>query len=702
MLHSETWFPPLLTLLAGWMVPLPAVVVASAYAALTVAILYPLRRQPVLFSLLTIGIVTDVSADALIQLILIAGTWWIIAAGLEASDWTRVGLVILWGTAALFVSIEFGLVFLLAAVFWAGQAFSGAQRGPAAVIGAGILAASLIVIWTQTAVVETLFRPLSWMTVPGLSLIHSGTRPVGISDMTLSQWLLLATVILPLWHAIRSDSVALSTTGSVLFFAGLGIACRHYLPAAAALAACAACTFPPAEQRSRKWLRSLATALWLGVVGLTIFNHHPILLASSRTRQHIEPELWGISGRVLLFDLDHADFWTQPGREMFSLIADGRWESTKVHPADYAALCDDLVTFRPESYLRTDGQEGGYSRQITKWQVSLIDVPTTRVEWIRQLSITPQCRLIGMDQVRTVFAWADQPELSAVMNDAGMELKSLEWADPSASGENRTFMRFLDRPSRMRVAEALCAGRLPYACLRIAPNDRLPGTAYLRTLAYLELAHRERRHGNGLPLLALARGAFGAQAVHSRFWTVEQRTRIATSLSALELDDVARSLAEPLLSVPARWLCSYEQKQRLTAAIADSTQKKQTTSVGPLAEIYHQLGRGEVAQARPWIEKLPQAERTYYTWLADAVEQPNTQIAADAILQLVTSHPPWPVELQGKAWYDLGCLGLEIGDGRLAEQAFQRSAVLAPSLDFKDMRDFHLRMLARPGQNLLR
>src|SRR5690606_16498471 len=131
---------------------------------------------------------------------------------------------------------------------------------------------------------------------------------------------------------------------------------------------------------------------------------------------------------VLLMDLGDAPFWRRPGLDKFRLIADDRWEYASVHYAHYVAVWQDLVTFRPESYLRTDGAEGGYARQLREWQPTLLVVPTGSHAAVRQLSLNPQCRLIAMDGKRAVFAWAEQRDLAEVIARASKQWQALEWA----------------------------------------------------------------------------------------------------------------------------------------------------------------------------------------------------------------------------------------------------------------------------------
>lgn len=378
--------------------------------------------------------------------------------------------------------------------------------------------------------------------------------------------------------------------------------------------------------------------------------------------RRIEPLLWETSGPVILLNLDQSREWQSAElARRFPLVVDDRWDATGAECADYAALCRDLREVRIHSYMRSDGQWGGYKRPLQAWNPALVVVESTDVEAIRSLSLSPDWRIMGVDGARTFFGRADESDNLPQMQHALRCLMTLEWpARLSDFSLDNTIVAGDIRDDRT-LAAALCALRFPYAALRFVREDRSAESECLRASCHLELAHRVAAHASTGSLLDQFRAIVEARSVilpgnsPARLWMTRGVQGLAARFSIIA-DDLPSSIEQ---------------------------------------EVRRALLNGQVEGLTQRIERLSEPLRSYYQALAEAPHQSAQQICS--ALQAAIPHFDGriPVDMKSEAEFYLGCAAIEAGDSMLAISALEASANSSPNHAFREIRNVYLRYLTR-------
>ena len=387
----------------------------------------------------------------------------------------------------------------------------------------------------------------------------------------------------------------------------------------------------------------------------------------------IDPTRWETSGPVLLMNLDHASDWQTPRcRESFQLLLDDRWDIFDDLYPNYANVCRDIGNIRAISYLRSDGQWGGYIRWTNEWKPTLLVVDSRDRDVLRRLSLSPDWRVVGIDAKRTIYAWDDAPQNKRQLAYATNTFLRLEWPRPLPDDwDSRLLVAHEPREWR-RVASVLSAMRLPYAALRTLPLDWEWETEKERAWAYTELAHRTHRHAAETSLLdqfrAVARLRRGLE--ESRF-SGKEKVRIARGLAALDLAELAHEF-EPFANAPP--------------------ESKPSPDATPEQHLRHALARADAARFPQLLPQLSSSVRRFYEVLTSANHKTARELFID--LTTVLAAPQLPDRLRGEAWFYQGCLAIEAGDSQAATHAFTESQRTDPTSPFGSLRKFHLAQLA--------
>ena len=586
-----------------------------------------------------------------------------------------------WWLLAVLVSLEFGFVILCGILMFLPGIWESAGRRSQQrhILGFALAGAALLAVacFGNSGFCAALLRPISWLWIrPDIQLLPSMAFALADTELRTSH-ALLATYLVYRWvAAIRSGGPQFQLL-AILVLSLLGLGCGRFLWICT-LAIAAGLPLTSAAP-SRAWVHRLAVA---GSVVLSIVSAGPVLsewyafvvTGVSPVRQ-VDLLQWDTEGAVLLMNLDQSPDWqTSASRTKYRLLVDDRWDVFGDLYPTYAAVCRDLSEVRSDSYLRTDGQWGGYKRWTDVWSPTLLIVDTTDVARIRRLALSPDFSVTGIDARRTVFAnrtvSANRPQMLHAMST----VMNLEWPRAVSAGVDANVMVAHNARDRRRLASVLLAMRLPYAALRVLPDDDDESTEALRTWSYLELAHRVRRHSGTSSLLDQHRAVSRLRRARNEGrWSTSELLRIAYALRGLGQDHEARLYTDTLGTA--------------RPATQDPT--------GPdSAELLlrRALEGGDSEACEQLLPLLEEPVRDYYAALSSA----DRRCAADSYssLQSVLDTPEFPNQLRGEANFYLGCLAIEVGDPDGAQRALAESARFEPASAFHAIREMYLRQLS--------
>jgi hypothetical protein len=639
----------------------------------------------------------------------------------------RVLLVVV--TIAALVTIEFGFVVLVACCLLPGIVGAISDRRRALLESGGVLGIGLIVLLATGSLGDfgaALLRPVSCLWIPTQAVGMTSTGFALSGDSLTLPRSLLAIFLAGVWVSqFRRDRA--STQGGnwlPLFAASLiGLCCGRFFW----LGACAVSVF---EQRNSareapKWsLQFLATTVlivvtaegsallnsaWLNAeTGLSEWDS-PLCPAAST--ELVDPAAWEVSGNVLLMDLDQSASW-QPDkmRGKFRLLIDDRWDIFGDRYLEYAAICRDLFEVRPQSYLRVDGDSGGYLTWQKEWSPALLVTDSRRVERVRQLSLSPHWTVLSVDGERVILGRQHDAQIRPQRQRAASVLLGLEWPIRPLDLIESVLAAGDDEDLR-RVAGVLCAMRLPYAALRTLPADRAWTTEKVRTWCYLELAHRTRRHSGTVSLLDQFRALALVRRIHSAGkWTPAELLRIARSLMGLQQFELASELAADFESGgTARSSASVGQRnearairEQIRQLEEDEKAVRPTESSGSEFEdrIRRAMAAGRPAGQESLAQVGPELSEVFSV-LNSAMETSAAELTSE--LRRVSGWENLPTPggaasetpdpRRSELFFLLGCAALESGQSRISSSAFRESLRLDPLSPFRNIRAMHLQRL---------
>lgn len=598
------------------------------------------------------------------------------------------------GTAILGVvlasSLEFGLVGLFAglsrSVRRAGVEADRPLDRRVVLLGLILLVVLAGLTWQRPGFLPALLRPVSWIWLrPPATLLPSCAAAFTTADAWRPH-LCLSLFLLDLWRRKLTQPVQGPPLLLLLTASLIGLGCVRYL---ALCGLAAAVMVPPARAGSEggwgKRVLFLGGLIWIVVqTSLDWPVYSQWFVQGSVPPRMVDPLRWGTRGGVLLMNLDHSADWQAPHlRHAFPLLIDDRWDLYGDFYPEYAALCRDLGEVRHESYLLTDGTWGGYRATLRHWSPALLVVDSQDLDRIRSLSLSPDWRVLGIDGRRTIFGFTEAPQNQPQFQRTVQVLFQLEW--PTHAVLDPQVLAVPDAVAARRVAAVLCALRLPYAALRVIREDESPQADVLRTWCYLELAHRARRYAGAASLVDQFRAVHRLRkGLHNLLWSPSDRDRIARSLSALELDDVAQEFTAP------------SEPGLLRSSSFPSTNAGTTLGIaGADAEerIRGALLRGDRELAQSSLADLPPFVQRYYAALLSAADLPAADVYRE--LYLSATSPDFPPHLAGEAAFFLGCLAIEAGDAGSAIRWLEENRRREPRSVWSPLRQFYLLQLGR-------
>lgn len=613
--------------------------------------------------------------DLLPAAAIVAAGW---AASIQRTGLRRVLRLLLAG-AALAVSLDFGLVWLAigcgAVLNRSANRAATPQRGLLLVLIIGTALLAALAFW-QPGFLPVLARPVSWIWFrPDTELLPSCAPVLSQAEDRIPQALLLLAMAGIWWRTAVRRTGGMAVIGPLFTFSLIGLGCARYLP----LCLLSLLTVWPVgfvSEDGPSWrpaVRKLGVLLSLAAIVAGLGVHRRTFTAwvaeGQLPARRVDPSTWGIAGSVQLMNLDECEDWPPNGRRTpLTLLVNDRWELFGGLYPRYAGICRDLREGRNESYLLTDGTWGGYLPALEEWTPTLLVADSRDLDGIRNLSISPDWRIMGLDESRAIFGRTDDPRCQAQGQRALRVLFQLEW--PMRPAVDPQILVVPDSAAARRVAGVLCAIRLPYAALRLLPPVGDRQTEVQRTWCYLELAHRAWRYTGEASLLDQYRALSRLRRqLEAGDWTTRDRERITQGLRGLGLDDIADSF-------PADAVEGGVEPQSVEEQIRAA------------------LRRGADAECRRVLPQLPSAEARYYGLLADAPERTAAELYQELNSQFRGAD--FPDRLRAEAAYYLGCLAIEAGDGRSASGWLQECLRDNPQSAWAVLAQFYLGQLGTP------
>lgn len=658
---------------------------AAAAAAMVIALFagtIARTQSPRLAAVLVLGAGLTVRSEQVVMLLL-AG----LAArlGVQAvaprSSWQWIVKVLLIWTAAVIGTIDFGIIVALPlSAPLAGILYAPIyRRRPNALLIAfttvticGMALASVIV----PGFGDALLRPFTAVWAGRLEPQHSS---LSCPLMEPADWpgivcfgILLVAVLRRLPPAGEMASCA---AGVLSLTAILGLTTEYWLSAAlfstAGIATIPVGTRPgQAPRRQRLLAQGSVIAAGTLLFAVQLRELGPINWAAGIPDRMVDLSSWNVTGHALLIDVDQADDWkgtaAPPG---IQLLNDGRWECDTAHHLEAAAVSRDVLDGRKERYLRRDGSWGGYGPWFSEHDPLLIAVPSHAYRAIRHLSLDPAWNTLSIDARRVVFGKAKEPQLQMQAQRAANLWFYLEWPNPGVGISTEATLEPGTNADRRAIAAVLNAMRLPYAALRMLPDDDHLDTREMRAWAYTELALRSVRQTGRRSVIDQYRAFTLLRTIAGSPWlTAGQALRIQTCLASLEdttSDALPVSGSQPGSDEP---ITAAEQRVR------------NLLLAGNRHAAWEESSKIENSAVRDWYRAIAQ--------LADDPEGTTTDH-----MFIFSDREEIPLRLREELYFSLGCLALERPDGAGAAEMFAKSRDQRDPSEYSELRNLYLSRL---------
>ena len=672
LLTASAWNP----FLANWLVSagagqIPLLIVGLALSGfLTVVGCFAARQMPVE----------------------LAGVWFILAAVCFPIDHT---LVMVFTVTAAWMSVScvrrisairlfgaFGMMILAASLItqiaWPAVVFSGAflsqlcNREQETRISRAVITVS---VWCAGVVAGCVWLPGFFFAIlqPWLAVTNQQFRAVmpsvSLVPVRAFHWILFASFIILLatllWRHSLCPRGRIARCTVLTVFAALGLGGWNSL----LLSGCMMATFPSltimARSTGSRLVPFVGIAAAIVLMGIQWQRFGADLLFVRMEDRRINPQQWQVSGRVLLTNLDQtSDWYSSSDSPMFSLVLGERACSREVVQR-YLEVCTDWKASRRERFLRADGSWGGYFTAFQEWEPNLIATDAGDVETVRDLTLDPNWKVMGIDSRRVIFGSMDDARLTPQIQNASQSLLHLEFTGRRRPAElSRTVMRG-NRADAREVAMALTAMRLPYAALRILPDDAHVRTLEARTWCYVELAHRCRSHSGQVSLLDQFRAMKGLRQLRAAAtMSGDTQERVERAMAALGMDDVG----------------SIQQESGADNAGVFAVSKVE-------AELRRLLAAGDVDAINGVYQKISSSSERLFFEAIIKVGDSDTD-SAKRIFDRAIESGELSTRFQHELHFYLGCLAIENGDAQNAVTQLelavnsQKSGVFSPLAEF--------------------
>ncbi len=588
-----------------------------------------------------------------------------------SSDWkTKFTVSALVFAISVMVTLEFGIVVLILLAMAASQFEShtdpdGIQperRFPrvAILLAAGLTLAAL----ADDGFAQALFRPVNWLwrdtsLMPSMQFFSGGPQEIIASALTG------VVILAAVWQLLKTENTSFTHKLLGLVLAAIGLGCGRY----SAVTAIAICELNTKDARrhspalSKLWMPCSCVLVAVLQWSWLLANNGTSVIGGSSQDRLVDTSLWRFQGPVMLTNPDHASDWqTAACRDQFPLLLDDRWDAYSNQVSGYTSVTHDMLEGLREFYLRQDGTAGGFNTFLKQHRPVAIVVDSRNLGAIRHLSVDPTWRVMSIDSRRTILGLSDSSDTGPQTQRAGNLFMQMEWPKPHANMPLKGTLALGAADDSRAVGMVLTAMRLPYAALRILPDDDCRDTARVRTWCYLELAHRSIRHTGQPSLLDQFRAVVRLRQLGSRLLTPRrERDRIRRALASLQDKHLRTGLSGDLthsISEPEQIVRSALQNGNWTDGMAASSS----------------------------IE--PSSARQFYGSLLTSNEVPLGDVRSG--LQSALESSDLPARIREEALFYCGCIELELRNTEAARQFFAQSQRIAPESRFSALRSQYL------------
>lgn len=561
----------------------------------------------------------------------------------------------------------------------------------------GICCLALLLVGVMiTGLGRTLLRPFSAMMITGYPGMLDSLGPVFGTDVptTIAQLLLIITILMcwrqPLWGSCRTANVWFCLSSFML----LGSLCSYYLwLSAVASLVCLIAASPSFEFKGRGIQRNYliqqgATIAITAVCLIKLLSPGMFLRdyfwEGAVAQERIDPTEWNITGPVILLDLDRCSEWLDSQTTMqYPPVIDNRWDLYGKDYAEYATLTRDLKEMRALIYFQSDQQFGGYLHRIGEWNPAIVLSETRQGDAIRDLSMSPHWKMIGIDGQTTYFGRDDFRPLRERIQVAGQTFLNLEWPGKSSPPPSSRVIAASTAESAGRVSEALNAIRLPYAALRMLPEKQTSHQKKVQVWSYLELSYRMHRNTGRHSLLDEYRALRLIRELASKHqWKSEEIRRLVFSLRGLGLEDAAREIFPNAIS--------DEQTEQLSVSSKDDSSRHDAKE----RMLRFKIRAGEMVSAEKIVKDLDAGPKAFYSVILSSLRHPLPEIAKS--MYAIVEDEELPIEMKSELLFYLGCVAIEVGDHQVAVQALTQSQQIDPQSGLSPLRITYLQQLNSP------
>ncbi len=580
------------------------------------------------------------------------------------------------GIAATLLTADFGFAVWILVLSIAARVGSKTKTGVS-----WLQPTALAIVWTAGLVVasllirgfgQSLFRPYLRFIVPELEVILPSSS---LQPDTLQKWVLLTVfcsiLIRSCWLQLSTGTLLIRNLATSLGLAILSLGGWTGIVLAGCVLAAEKRPVNVLSGQTRHWPALLFCAAVACVnAGLQYRDFGADLIASRAADRFVNAGHWRLPARVLLTNLDQASDWYDVSPESdLRLITDGR-ECGPEMLAVYAQACMDFKACRRELFLRADGTWGGYAQPFRVLAPSVVVVDSSESDSLRRLALDPLWKPIGIDSRRVIFGSSEAPELQQRINSASRMLLHLEFQTQGAAGELRDTLVVGTRADAREVAMVLVCMRLPYAALKVLPDDDHSRTREVQAFAYAELAHRVRSQSGRSSLPDQLRAMKGLRGLLSSWTTSEvNRRRIRQAMDSLQLDDIRSSIP-----------VSSESPDDAVGHSVDAEQM--------VRDAFFSGNPEEVRRLLDNTDETP--TRRFYEAILAVDNSPEEAIGR---LTEVVAPGDLSAALQHEALFCLGCLLLESGDSQSAVTRFRQAISTSDERCFQGLAELFLAQL---------
>ena len=468
----------------------------------------------------------------------------------------------------------------------------------------------------------------------------------------------------------------------------IGCSTRHYFwISMVTLAACFTPCAKPKREADFAGQSRVAIPVVGGIAGIYIWLN--VMISGHTTVDWVVPQRslitdeLQIPGPILLMNLDHSSDWAWriPGDS--TLLGTDRWDVFGERLFKYCEACRDIGAGKKEMYRHADGRWGGYRTFLSQFQPSAIVVDSGDLLVLRHLSLDPDWGMIAIDARRTVFRRLDNPQARMQSGRAMSFFYWLEWpTDLAPSSPEGVLQLGTDADNRV-LASIMNAIRLPYAALRLLPEDDCHSTVLIKTQAYFELALRSQRQMAQFSLVDHFRAAIGGQRLET-LWQLSTRQKLLRNKLSQSMVVFHNATRDAIIKLPGK----NSDHPGKTQAEAKNDSDSENAEDHLEKQIRSAVLSGNVVDAQNRLSQLQHGPvRDFYEAVVSLDIDPGSGFRN---LESLVLSGELPEMLQSESRFYLGCLAIEAREPSKACQHFSTCQAAASGARFTGLCDMYL------------